>query len=55
MESNEDLARSRPVEIDLLDDQRLGELLEDGGADLHGADLNALRNLAAWASVSRAR
>ena len=30
------LTRSRPVEPDVLDDERLGELLEHGGADLHG-------------------
>ena len=37
-EPHEHLARPRPVELDVLDDERLGELLENGGADLHGAE-----------------
>ena len=40
-EAHQHLARPRPVELDVLDDERLGELLEYGGADLHGcADPN---------------
>jgi hypothetical protein len=35
-EPHQHLARPRPVEINLLHDEPLGELLEDGGADLHG-------------------
>ena len=42
-EAHEHLTGSRPVELDLLDDERLGELLENGGANLHGADPNAKR------------
>ena len=40
-EAHEHLAGSRPVELDVLDDERLGELLENGGANPHGADPNA--------------
>ena len=36
-EAHEHLTRSRPVELDVLDDERLGELLQNGGANLHGA------------------
>ena len=36
-EPDEHLARLRLGEIDLLDDERAAELLEDCGADLHGA------------------
>jgi hypothetical protein len=35
-ESDECLALPRLREVELLDDERLTELLEDGGADLHG-------------------
>ena len=37
-EPDERLACLRLVELDLLDDERLAELLEDGGPDLHGAE-----------------
>jgi hypothetical protein len=35
-ETDQHLARPGPVEVHLLHRQRLGELLEDGGAHLHG-------------------
>ena len=38
-EPDEHLARAGPVELDVLDDERLGELLEHGGADLHARTL----------------
>ena len=34
-EAHQHLAGLRPLELDVLDDERLGELLENGGADLH--------------------
>jgi hypothetical protein len=34
-EAHQHLAGSRCVQLDVLDDERLGELLEHGGADLH--------------------
>ena len=37
---HEHLPRSGPVEVDLLDDERLPELLQHGGADLHAPDPN---------------
>ena len=37
-EPNEYLARSRPVELDLLHDERLGELLQNSSANPHGAE-----------------
>jgi hypothetical protein len=36
MKAHEDLTRLRPCEVDVLDDERLTELLEHCGADLHG-------------------
>ena len=38
-EPDEHLAGLRLGEVDLLDDERAAELLEHGGADLHGASL----------------
>ena len=35
-EAHQHLARPWPLKLDVLDDERVGELLEDGGADLHG-------------------
>jgi len=37
-QAHEHLAGLRAVETDVLDDQRLAEFLEDGGANLHAAD-----------------
>ena len=37
-EAHEHLAGLRLLEVELLDDERLAEFLEDGGADLHGRD-----------------
>ena len=37
-EPDERLARLRLLELDLLDSQRLPELLEDGGANVHVGD-----------------
>src|SRR5947209_14131682 len=37
-EPDERFPRLRLLELDVLDDERLPELLEDGGADLHGRD-----------------
>jgi hypothetical protein len=34
---HEHLATPGPVELDVLDDERLGELLQNGGANPHGA------------------
>ncbi len=42
-EPDERLARLRLVEVDLLDGERLSELLQDGGADPHGRDANVAR------------
>ena len=41
-QADEHLARLRLREVDLLDDERLPELLEDGGADLHTAILRCV-------------
>ena len=38
-EANENLARPRLGEVDLLDDERPAELLENRSADLHGRSL----------------
>ena len=38
-EADEHLARLRLGEVDLLDDERASELLEDGGADFHAASI----------------
>ena len=35
-EPDEDLALAGWIQLDILDDERLGELLEYGGADPHG-------------------
>ena len=43
-EAHEHLAGLRLREVDLLDDQRLAEFLEDCGADLHGPGWYGLRN-----------
>jgi hypothetical protein len=42
-EANEGLARLRLGKVELLDDQRLAELLEHRGADLHGRQAIAPR------------
>ena len=36
-EAHQHLAELRALELDVLDDERLGELLQDGGANPHGA------------------
>src|SRR5918994_6508450 len=36
-EAHEHLTLTRAVELDVLDDERLGELLQNGGANPHGA------------------
>ena len=38
-EAHEHLARPWPLKLDVLDDERVGELLENGGADLHAQTL----------------
>ena len=38
VQAHEHLARPRPGELHVLDDERLPELLEHRGADLHGRD-----------------
>jgi hypothetical protein len=43
-EPDEHLARLRLLQVELLDDERLAEFLEDGGADLHGRGWYGLRN-----------
>jgi hypothetical protein len=35
-EPDEDLALAGWTQLDILDDERMGELLENGGADPHG-------------------
>src|SRR5581483_12000568 len=47
-EPDERLGRLRLLELDLLDDERLPELLEDGGADLHGRDATQTPKLRNW-------
>ena len=41
-EPDEHLLLLRLVQIELLDDERLPELLEHGGADLHAASVGAM-------------
>ena len=42
-QAHQHLTGARPVEVDLLDHERPGELLENGGADLHGGNLTGER------------
>ncbi len=55
-EAHEHLTRPGPVELDVLDGERLGELLQNGGANPHGAEtLRRLRRSAGDAGRSRRR
>src|SRR5262249_21688582 len=52
-EPHEHLARLGLGEVDLLDDERLSELLQNGGADLHERNLSPRRSptYGAWAAI----
>ncbi len=39
-QAHKHLTGAGPVELDVTDDERLGELLENCGADLHGRETN---------------
>ena len=52
-EAHEHLAGLGLGEVDLLDHERLAELLEDGGADLHDGDLHHPRTRRMWRSAGR--
>jgi hypothetical protein len=43
-EADEHLSGPWLLQVEFLDDQRLAEFLEDGGADLHGPGWYGLRN-----------
>ena len=52
-EPDEHLAVLRLSEVELLDDERLPELLEDCGADLHAAEANPKRTVEGFRSSVR--